>query len=482
MGKNEAAEEMPNILLITIDSLRSDHVGCYGYFKSTTPNIDELASKGTLFLQAVANGGSTPDAFPSLLASALPPLTSNEYRTIIRHHTPIAEVLRQAGYHTAAFHSNPYLTRIDGYDKGIDSFNDHLARGSGDLARTWVLKAVISRLPFQWIRQYLARIDTSILSMSLLAGHKPFVPAPQINKQAISWLKSHKDRFFLWLHYMDTHHPYLPARKYLHQLGNPPISRWQMIRLYYKLLREPDKISPDDAESLPDLYDACIRYLDENIGALLSQMEDQLKNAIVILTADHGDQFGEHGNFGHQLSLYEGTVRVPLIIAGPGISAGNMVAGPVSHLDIAPTLIDLLGMNKIVSFYGESILPLLMKRGSKKNKAAISTLTVPGAAGTLSTFGLQRRLIAYRTPVWKYIRTEGYSNGSSEVLLSEEIYNLKDDPGETTNLNGLQTDEVRRFRRGAIKSVSQFKKDKLVQATNVERQRIKQKAKELSKL
>ena len=113
---SEAKLETPNIILITIDALRFDHLGCYGYSRDTSPNIDSLASKGALFLEAIANGGWTPDSFPSILASKLPPLDNNEYR--LARKSTLAGLLQGAGYQTAAFHSNPFLSELFHYNEG----------------------------------------------------------------------------------------------------------------------------------------------------------------------------------------------------------------------------------------------------------------------------------------------------------------------------------------------------------------------------
>ncbi|MBA7618539.1 hypothetical protein ES703_25869 [subsurface metagenome] len=120
--------DAPNVILLTIDCLRFDHLGCYDYWRDTSPNIDNLASRGALFLEAISNGGMTPSAFPSILASALPPLEAAEDREILRRSTTLAELLKKAGYHTAAFHSNPFLARPFHYGKGFDAFDDSLGK------------------------------------------------------------------------------------------------------------------------------------------------------------------------------------------------------------------------------------------------------------------------------------------------------------------------------------------------------------------
>ena len=128
--------KVPNIILITVDCLRSDHLGCYGYTRNTSPNLDSLASEGALFLEAISNGGCTPCAFPSILASALPPVTHEGIVRLLKQSTPLAELLKRAGYHTAGFQCNPFLTSFFGYDRGFDVFDSSLGGGSLRGART----------------------------------------------------------------------------------------------------------------------------------------------------------------------------------------------------------------------------------------------------------------------------------------------------------------------------------------------------------
>ncbi|MHA1833105.1 MAG: sulfatase-like hydrolase/transferase, partial [Candidatus Baldrarchaeia archaeon] len=135
MALKKSNSEQLSIILITIDSLRVDHLRCYGYHRNTSPNIDSLASKGALFLQAVSNGGGTPEAFPSILASTLPPVRAEEYAIILKERSTIAEILKERGYNTGAFHSNPYLSKFFHYDKGFDTFDDSMSRLG--LIRKW---------------------------------------------------------------------------------------------------------------------------------------------------------------------------------------------------------------------------------------------------------------------------------------------------------------------------------------------------------
>ena len=455
--------QRPNIILITIDSLRSNHLGCYGYHRNTSPNIDNLAKRGALFLEAISNGGGTPHAFPSILASVLPPVAWT--KQIQPWGKTLAELLKEAGYETAAFHSNPFLSRFYGYSRGFDLFNDNLGEYSLFKGRLWMRAMAKRQRGFKAKALIkLAKIFRPILSRV----ERPITTAQEITNQALSWLKGHRGGFFLWLHYMDVHHPYLPAPEYLSQFRDQPVSRKRMASLYRKMLKDPGKLSPSEVATLIDLYDADIRYVDDNISLLLDSLGNNLANTTVIVTADHGDELGERGKFSHQ-SLYDGIIRVPLIIAGSGIKAETLVKQQVSLLDLAPTICELVGIDKVPSFQGESLLPVI--RGEEGvAKGTISTLNRPDWG---------QRLLAYRTPNWKYIRTE--SLDEANALLSEEIYDLRNDPQERHNLHSTEDEEARAFELEAINELIRFKQLKSEKNTAYEEERIKAKIRELKK-
>ena len=459
--------EAPNVILITIDSLRYDHLGCYGYNRNTSPNIDALAAKGVRFLEAISNGGSTPVSFPSMMASILPPLEHAQGKTILARNATMAEVLRNAGYHTAAFQCNPFLSRLYGYQRGFEVFDDNFHQLRPWRARLWIRR--IAKAPGGLITKAANRASLLLGPMLFRVWARPIVSAEEITNRATSWLQTHKGKFFLWLHYMDVHHPYMPAARYLSQFCDQSVSRGQMKALWHKMMRKPDELTPSEIEMLINLYDADIKYTDEIVGLLLDRLGNHLINTVVIVTADHGDEFGEHGNFGHH-SVYDGILRVPLIIAGPGIKGGTLVKHQVSLIDLAPTIADLAGISSPSSFQGRSLLPVV-----EGKEDAI--------AGTISTFTdprVERRSIAYRTPAWKYIETE--TSNASGVELTEELFDLRNDPGEIRNLHGESNGEADSFELEAKGRIAEFKQLKVEGATGYEKQRIRAKLKKLGKL
>jgi arylsulfatase A-like enzyme len=458
--KQAAKTEASNIILITIDALRYDHMGCHGYHRNTSPNIDRLAARGVKFVEAISNGGITSISFPCIMASALPPLEEDEAKTMMKRTTTLAEVLKKAGYQTAAFHSNPWLSKFYGYDRGFDEFDDN----SGIVLRMGTRAKSMGGL-VAWAAHKVGLVLRPVLTNLY---EIQIISAEEINSRAISWIESHEGRLFLWLHYMDVHQPYSPPTEYLSQFCDEPVSHRQINALHQKMLGKHSKMSQSEIETLINLYDAEIRYTDEIIGSLVKKLGDCIPDSYVIVTADHGDEFGEHGRFGHQ-SVYDGILRVPLILTGPGIKGGTSIEGQVSLINLAPTILDIAGISSPPSFHGKSLLPLI--EGKQGNRA-----------GTISTFTDARfgeTSIAYRVPSWKFIYTESL-DGSGRVR--EEVYDLVNDPGETRNLHGADIDEARKFEVAAKDKLTQFKQLKLKQTTDYEKQRIKAKLQKLDKL
>lgn len=410
-----------NVMLITIDALRADHLGCYGYVRNISPTIDSLASKGTLFLQAVTNGGGTPEAFPSILASVHPPMHQSEYTKILKQNTTIAEILSQNGYKTAAFHSNPYLSRVFHYDKGFDTFDDSIDKPE--------LRRLVEGLSSQEHRFFRLFKKLKRYSNVFLKGHPPIVTAEALTSKAISWLQTYPDKFFLWIHYMDTHSPYMPPRKYIKQVNGYQVSRYKTLSLNNRIRANSVELSKDDFQELNSLYDACIKYIDEQIDKLLSSLGERLDNTIIVIAADHGESLGEHG-FGHGM-LYEEVVHIPLIISGPHIAQGTIIKTPVAGMDIAPTITNILGLTAQESFAGKAFLPL----GEDTRRGGIISVAVNYPVG--------ERILSYRTEQWKYIRTGGL-NTLGEIK-EQELYNIASDCKETKNLSREEKEKTKEF-------------------------------------
>jgi len=404
---------LQNIVLVTIDSLRYDHVSCYGYLRNTTPTMDRLASSGFLFQQAISNGGGTPEALPSIIASAFPPLNPSEYRTKIKRSFTLAEALKENGYRTAAFHSNPYLSRYFHYDKGFDVFYDSMDQArsgkGGELVKKLTNFCLFCLYPWSDLARGLEMVSGSLIEK-----------AEDINQKAISWLKSSSKKFFLWIHYMDVHWPYIPPSNFRSIFFSRPINLLQSLMANRNAKWDGDRLSRYQKQRLVSLYDGSIRYLDSQIGLLMNQIGDKLSNTAIIITSDHGDEFWDHGNFGHRVSLYDEIIRVPLIISIPENKRISL-REQVSHLDLAPTIVDLLGLNPVESFHGHSLLS--SKGYEYKEKSGIISVALDVQTGI--------RKLSYRTECRKYIRTENIDDRA--LVLKRELYDLLSDPQELRN-------------------------------------------------
>jgi len=454
----------PNIILITIDSLRYNHLGCYGYHRNTSPNIDALAGRGVKFTQAISNGSQTPMAFPAILASALPVLVNSE-NNLMRQDDTLAEILKKYGYHTAAFTPSPDLTRFYGYNRGFDVFHDSFRQLSSKGLRIWARIRAKSKRSLDY--RILARFSWLFRPLFLRVQTRSMISADEITNEAMSWLETNKDRFFLWLHYMDVHQPYMPEETYLKQFCDQPVSRHKMYSLWRRMIQKRAEISPAEREIIINLYDADIKYTDTVIGSLLDRLGNRLAGTIVVITADHGEELGEHGNFGHH-SMYDGILRVPLIIAGPKIKSGISVNQQVSLIDLTPTIVDLIEGKIISNFHGRSLIPSIP--GEDNKVGIISTFLNPRVA---------QRSIAYRIPEWKYICTDRLDD---RCPIGEEVYSLVDDPGEMMNLHNQDNDEANRFELAARQKIAQFKQLKAEENTAYEKKRIRAKLNGLGKM
>lgn len=307
---------MHNVVLLTVDSLRVDHCSAYGYDRKTTPKLDVLAANGVRFTNAYSPSSHTRESVPALITGQYPHAAVDDGYHLA---APTLATLLD-GYHCGAFHSNPFVSRAYGVDRDFDAFDDDLHLGQHKLF------ALTQRL---WDK---------------LRGHH-YARAQTINERALDWLDDiSEDPFFLWNHYMDVHGPYEPPEPYRSQFLNDDVSENEALTLYDRALEDPDSIDESERRLLRNLYDGEICYTDAQIGAFLDALAERglLENSVVLVTADHGDGLGDHGQYGHPRHLYEELVRVPFVARGIG-DAGRVCEVPVSGLDVVPTLLTAAG-------------------------------------------------------------------------------------------------------------------------------------------
>lgn len=295
----QAEEGNLNLLIITVDTLRADHTGIYGYDRVRTPNIDNLGQNGVIFTHAISHVPLTLPSHCSLFTGNLPlhhGVRDNGYR-LPDFNVTLAEILKKKDYRTAAFVGAFPLDSRFGLNKGFDVYDD--SYGSTNPVR-----------------------DLSFIERK----------AEEVNDRAIRWITENKeDRFFVWIHYFDPHAPYEP----------PP---------------------PFDHEYAGREYDGEIAYSDRILGELLEKLDllELTEKTLIVLTSDHGEGLGEHKEKTHGIFIYDSTLRVPLIFSNPKILPENkVISDQIALIDIMPTALDLMGWNPIPKTEGRSLKPLL---------------------------------------------------------------------------------------------------------------------------
>jgi uncharacterized protein (TIRG00374 family) len=331
----QALRDKPNVILIGVDTLRADRLGCYGYPEKNSPAIDALAADGVLYRNMLAQSSWTKPSFATIFTSLYPSSHTavSKANRLPQGATTLAEVLRAAGYTTGGIADNINVAPLFGFDQGFDSYNylepDYPLGAS----------ATSSELTFY---QALRRVY-AFLTGDRVVVQEYYQDADTVTRAALGWLEEHRGgRFFLFLHYMDPHDPYM-AHPY-NGVGYARASN-----------QNPD---PGMAPTFSRLYDGEIRYLDQYLGQLFAWLKQAglYEDTLIVLTGDHGEEFQEHGGWWHGETLYEELLRVPLIVKyARGARTGTEVAEVARSLDIAPTVVDALGLSIPSTWQGRSL-------------------------------------------------------------------------------------------------------------------------------
>lgn len=358
----------------------------------------------------------------------------------MKRRKPISEILQRKGYTTGAFHSNPYLSQIFGYDRGFDVFSDELAQNGGPSHTSFsyalgrrLLRILHSNTLFAPVIRSLNRAIGLLkgfewLSHQLLGqgrgGHLAYARAAQINEKAKQFIQNHQEPFFLWVHYMDSHTPFLPPQSYIEETSRK-ISRSEAIRLYRKQVSGNANFTKEEIKKLKFLYTMEIKYMDNEIGKFLRflKTEGLSKRSIVAITSDHGEEFQEHGDLLHKEKLYNELLHVPLFIQDPEL-LGKKISRPVSLIDLTPTLLDLLGFSRPKEMHGRSLLALIQE-GNGDYSEVISDVASSGFMELPSS----TVKITIQNEGWKLIHNKNKR---------DELYRIKTDPKEKINLIGRE--------------------------------------------
>ena len=447
------------VFLITIDALRADHLKSYGYHRNIAPNLEKFVEKGTTFTNAITNGPETPSAFSSLFTSILPFL-SGGFSPLPTEKLIFPQILKEHGVYTYGIHSNPNLGEYFNYHRGFDVFLDgerykekHDKSNNQTIKRNALFflknflnyKNLFNRLMyglkgFNKIKSSLRNRFPFLTDIFL-----PFTPiaynAPYVVSKITSFLRSFDKPLFLWAHFMDVHSPFNPPSKNVLAINNNDISLRERSFLNSEVYQNPEKykISSEILEKLKILYDAEINYVDsylKNIFELILQKFP--KDCLVIITADHGESFFEHGFFFHQGNIYDELLKIPLFMVEIGKdSAIKTVNNTAQLIDIAPTIIDYFGFSVPDAFQGISLIPLIRGESVEREKYVISE--------TYQKNGIMKRnnkdgyiLLSIRTDNWKYIY--------NEQLNEELLFHIKIDPKETINLSNEELSKLVEFK------------------------------------
>ncbi len=413
----------PNVLLISIDSLRADHVGAYGYQRDTTPTIDHLANEGALFTTVASSSSWTLPAHVAMLTG----LFDFEHGVMTPGHrlqpgiTTLAESFKAAGYQTYGLYSGPFLHPDFGFSQGFDEYID---------CTSYNLEKVNLKREPGVKSQFNAVHDKShgdVTNPTILReARRLFRRIAQSGVVGKTSRQQPLNRFFMFVHMFDVHYDFIPPAPY-NTIFFPDYQGDITSNDFLRNKRINRRMPRQDLEKILALYDGEIRFTDDTIGQLLESMreDDLLSNTIVVVTADHGDEFFEHGGKGHRRNLYEETVRIPLVVWYPPAIRPGRIDEVVRVIDIAPTLLEMCSLPATESVpedprlrtnrtFARSLLPLIGSGGNNPgdSRPAVCELLAP-----------------------KKISLSSIRVGDSKLVIDAisdtvELFDLDTDPGE----------------------------------------------------
>lgn len=405
-GLPQARAQAPNVLLIVLDTVRARSLSLYGYERPTSPRLDAFARTGVRFDNAMAPAPWTLPTHASLFSGRLPKELTADWRSPLdRTHATLAEVLQQRGYMTVGDVANLlYTTSSTGLDRGFLRYSDFPLSTATFMEQSWLVRPLVGE-----VRRNLNAEDMMVRKSGA-----------EVTDRFLAWVGERPQRpFFAFLNYFDAHAPYVPPPPYDTMFGKggpmPDVLRRR-------------QWSPDEIQRSLDAYEGSIAFMDAQLGRLFDELKRQgvLDNTIVIVTSDHGEQFGEHGLFDHANSLYRAVLHVPLVISYPGrVPAGLTVETPVSLVDLASTVLDLTGTaagapaplpGRTLASHWDGAPPAAGTPVFAEVSQGINTAAwLPVSRGRMTSVVMNG---------WHYIR-----NGDG----TEELYDFAHDPAEAEN-------------------------------------------------
>jgi choline-sulfatase len=378
-----------NLVVVTIDTLRADRLHCYGNSGIETPTLDGLAQRGARFENAVAQAPLTPPSHASIFTGTNPNVHQVRNTGGFALKSPsvtLAKILKQHGWETAAFVGASVLKKTFGFSQGFDVYDDQMPKPENSRDD----------------REYPER------RASVVVDH------------ALSWLNSQSGKpYFVWIHLYDPHEPYDPPEPFREK--------------YQK-----------------NLYDGEVAYADGQLGRFLDAVakKSHSQKTLIVVLADHGESLGEHGEFNHGVFLYDSTLRIPLLMAGPGVPAVK-VTQQARTIDVLPTILDLMGGRPPAACQGTSLTPAFTNRGVPTTYSYEETLYPKMNMGWAELRGV-------RTNRWKYV-----------LAPKPELYDLLNDPGERSNVADAHPAELREL-QSQLKALSRVSGDGKVSSSAVD--------------
>jgi len=397
------------VILIIMDAVRPDHLGCYGYERNTSPRIDDLAARGTLFEDAVSQAPWTLPSVATLLSSTFPSQHGARRREgknvpLKTGENTFVEVLAASGYKTCAMSTAELYKPALGLKQGFDE--SYVIGGTKDVLEK--------------------------------------IAAMELSGAAIKWLRRQREeKCFLLVHHYDTHYPYRASAACINRF-DPEYNGEYRLRFGDSSLRILKKarigrlseigLTDGDMRHIKALYDCEIVRTDSSIGALVDSLEawGRLDRAMIIITADHGEEFLEHGSLDHGQTVYDESLRVPLVVFAPScVEAGRRVPEQVGLIDLGPTVLQSAGIDVPGHFEGRSLMPFMSDRFENSEDGL--------RPGGLPYSCYLAESIAHR-PERKALRCPPYKLIFDPFFGSTEVYNLDTDPRETSDISPANPD------------------------------------------
>lgn len=436
----------PHVFLITVDGLRYDRLSHTDNDVETTPTLDELATSGATCHNTIATGTGTRTSFPGILTSSYP-LMYGGFAQMTRHRVPISECFQERGYVTLGVNTNAQLHTRFGWDRGYDVYYDSETTTVNDPVGEFTrpdesdtdadeesfIEANIEELKSEVYQ----RLDhDGVLFRALETAYRqvegrtpPHDRAGETVDRTLSFIDQAPadEPLFVWIHFMETHSPYFPPEQYRTEYLSERVSDGRIWELNDRLHTEPDSLTDKEVAIISQLYNGSLRYLDDQIGRLFDGLRDRglWDDTSLAFSADHGEQFREHGKLTHCAKPYEEGVHVPLLFRLSDERPDD-IDGVTSTIDIAPTLLDIAfdDPRPPEKYHGQSLVPVLRGEAEIDGDRAVFSQDASEAGRETN---LSHRITGYRTADWKYITSV---QNDVETLL----FHLPSDPGEQENV------------------------------------------------